>query len=522
MPLSRQLRYEKECRQKWKENAAKKQEKIRQYVEKTRTLKKSRDRWRTKAQKSQQQVRFLEQKVYHLELELFHLKQQLASSTTTSSSEDTTPPSDPDDLDEHSPSPFHHRYSLSTISISVKQVILAGHSYQGASTSISIFSSPSSPHSTTIKSWVERLGLYELQRPKEKRDDWIFIADLTLELGQEKAFVIYGIPYQYWSTHVLSQRRALTYTDGQILALEVTTEATGEWIESILHSLSFQIGTPLQIISDHGSNLKKGIQLFQSYHPRLYYTYDVTHAMANLLEKQLFSDDLFPQFLSDCHHCLLQVQQTEFAFASPPPQRSQCRFFNLDPLLHWARTMLSIPLTLLFQLLPHYPTEHISRRFFEKFSWLFPYQKHIQLWSTLLHMTRSIETIVKTQGLNSSSLFLFHKSLSSLDIPPCLFPFKHQLFNYFYTQLSSHPPYPLLATSDILESLFGRYKYFSKRCPLKELRSLLLTIPLSTVNLTPQFIKDALMTVSNADLSQWVNHTFGQSMLSKRKSLFSF
>ncbi len=525
MPLSRQLRYEKQCRQKWRENAAKKQQKIRQQVQTIRALKKSRDAWKAKVEDLEQKSLLWIRQNQDLHRQVLHLTQQLQALSSNSSNDTIILNDETDDDTDDDHRLFHFRYSISTISVSVSQVISAGHSYRATARSMTLFSpfsELSSPHYTTIKSWVERLGLYELTRPKEKRDDWIFIADLTIELGQEKALVIYGIPHQYWSTHVLSQRRALTYTDGQILALEVTTEATGEWIESVLHSLSFQVGSPLQIVSDHGSNLKKGIQLFQSHHPSLYFTYDVTHAMANLLEKALFSDDLFPQFLSDCHQCLLQVQQTELAFASPPPQRSQCRFFNLDPLLRWARTMISIPLTLFFQLLPHHSTEHISRRFFEKFSWLFPYQKHIQLWSSLLQMTRSLETIVKTQGLNSSSLFLLHKSLSSLHIPPSLFSFQHQLFNYLYTQLSSHPPHPLLATSDVLESLFGRYKHFSQRCPLKELRSLLLTIPLSTVNLTNQFIQEALTTISSSDLSQWVNRTFGQSLLSKRKHLFSF
>lgn len=49
MPLSRQLRYEKQCRQKWRENAAKKQQKIRQQVQTIRALKKSRDAWKAKA-----------------------------------------------------------------------------------------------------------------------------------------------------------------------------------------------------------------------------------------------------------------------------------------------------------------------------------------------------------------------------------------------------------------------------------------------------------------------------------------
>ena len=89
------------------------------------------------------------------------------------------------------------------------------------------------------------------------------------------------------------------------------------------------------------------------------------------------------------------------------------------------------------------------------------------------------------------------------------------------TEIAKAPHHTLLATSDILESIFGRYKYFSQRCPIKELRSLLLTIPLTTIDLTPQFIKDALTTVHSSDLSRWIHDVFGQSALSKRKILFA-
>ncbi len=50
---------------------------------------------------------------------------------------------------------------------------------------------------------------------------------------------------------------------------------------------------------------------------------------------------------------------------------------------------------------------------------------------------------------------------------------------------------------------------------------MLLTIPLATINLTRDVIKKALETVQVMDLSNWVNDVFGQSMLSKRKTLFA-
>ena len=50
---------------------------------------------------------------------------------------------------------------------------------------------------------------------------------------------------------------------------------------------------------------------------------------------------------------------------------------------------------------------------------------------------------------------------------------------------------------------------------------MLLTIPLTTMNLTQDVITKALETVRGADLSQWINDVFGQSMLSKRKTLLA-
>lgn len=73
---------------------------------------------------------------------------------------------------------------------------------------------------------------------------------------------------------------------------------------------------------------------------------------------------------------------------------------------------------------------------------------------------------------------------------------------------------------DVLESIFGSYKHFSSRCPIKELRSMLLTIPLTTVDLTPDFIRQALFSVTSHHLSQWIQQTFGLSLLSKRKFIF--
>ena len=64
----------------------------------------------------------------------------------------------------------------------MEQVIKGGNSYRGVATTMEIFSRsyyPEGPQDNSIRNWVGRIGLYELLRKQEKRDDWIFIIDLT-------------------------------------------------------------------------------------------------------------------------------------------------------------------------------------------------------------------------------------------------------------------------------------------------------------------------------------------------------
>ncbi|MEH2436852.1 MAG: hypothetical protein V7K25_21870 [Nostoc sp.] len=49
------------------------------------------------------------------------------------------------------------------------------------------------PSFSSVRNWLGKSGLYELQREKEYRNDWVFIIDLTVELGKQKCLVILGV-----------------------------------------------------------------------------------------------------------------------------------------------------------------------------------------------------------------------------------------------------------------------------------------------------------------------------------------
>ena len=78
-----------------------------------------------------------------------------------------------------------------------------------------------------------------------------------------------------------------------------------------------------------------------------------------------------------------------------------------------------------------------------------------------------------------------------------------------------------LATSDIIESIFGKYKIFSDSSPCSEINEMILTLLLCTTEFTPDMVLQAMESVQIADVTAWSKEVFGQSMLSKRKVAFS-
>ncbi|QHG20741.1 hypothetical protein GJB62_32595 (plasmid) [Nostoc sp. ATCC 53789] len=292
----------------------------------------------------------------------------------------------------------------------------------------------------------------------------------------------------------------------------------------ILHQLekiTELVGVPVQIVADHSSDLARGIKLYQENHPEIIYTHDVTHAMALLLKYKLDANDRYQSFLQKCHRCRQKLQQTELSFLSPPSQRSQCRYFNVERLTNWAIKLLNSPVETLIQLMPDIEHKLILSKIVEKLAWLADYETDLIHWNQMVTMTRRLETQLKQLGLNSQTLQYFQQNQSDL-VNDSLQYFQQQIFDYVTNECSQiKDKQTFLATSDIIESLFGKYKQFSARCPIKEMGQMLLTICLSTMNLTTTVVKNALESISFFDVEEWLAEVFGQSMLSKRKTLYS-
>ncbi len=235
-----------------------------------------------------------------------------------------------------------HIYPLLLVRLALTWVCAAHSSDRGVAL---IFSSLQGvvvavgPCAETIRLWLLRVGLFLLRRPLPRCSDWVFLVDLTIQLGEHKCLVILGVR--------LSASRSKGYSpaphDVQVLSVAVLTRCNGETVAAHLGTLSKRLGVPVQIVSDHGSDVLAGIRSWkrkQQDHQRVVATYDITHGLAILLKNQLEPDARWSSFVQACQSTRQQLQQTAGSFLKPPSWRSKTRFLNLESHLKWANKML--------------------------------------------------------------------------------------------------------------------------------------------------------------------------------------
>ncbi len=239
-----------------------------------------------------------------------------------------------------SATPVGHRYPSHIILLGIEQIMYGLTSLRGSERNFALFSKffdLSVPCFNSMRSWVFRLGLYLMQEKHEWREDWVFILDHTVELGQKKCLLILGIPEEQLKT----EGYTLQHQDVTVLGIDVVTHSTGEMVADQLEKVAGKVGTPRQILADHGSDIKKGIHLYQEKHPSVIYTYDVTHKMAALLKKELRTDEKWLGFLKQCGKACTGLKQTNLYFLAPPRQRTKARYSNVAPQIQWAQKIIA-------------------------------------------------------------------------------------------------------------------------------------------------------------------------------------
>jgi len=198
-------------------------------------------------------------------------------------------------------------------------VMMAGSSLRSLPRIFEIFQSDPDPHAhlpsaSGARWWLLRIGLYALREPLEQASDWVYIIDHSIQIGTLKLCLIPGI-----RLHDLpSPSRPLRHSDMRLLALIPTEHSNGQIVLEQLENTAKRTGIPREILSDHGSDVKSGGELFVAAHTETTLVYAAAHHGAIVLKRLFQADDRWARFLAQLGQTKSRLQQTPDAFLMSP------------------------------------------------------------------------------------------------------------------------------------------------------------------------------------------------------------
>jgi hypothetical protein len=366
------------------------------------------------------------------------------------------------------------------------------------------------PTHNTVQSWVLRLGLDEIQRTKERADDWILLVDHTLQLGSAKCLLIVGIRQVHWE----QLARPLAHHDLTVFALEPVKKSDGEKVNYQLEAVAEQIGAPLAILSDEGSDIANGTTKFREKHPETQVFNDIAHKAAIFLKRELLGGPNWEAFVKHCGQTQPKVKQTELGHLAPPTQKVKARYMNLGPLIRWGAKMLR----LVEMPVAERPKELDSSRLDERLGWIRDFREALEEWNDLETVKDFVLEYTRVEGYHAAAGEELRQKLKTVARTTPGQRLAAALVE-FVSEQSQHVTRgkSLPASSEVLESLIGKGKRLQGQHSRGGFTKMILGMAASVTRISHDRISEALETIRNVDLLAWCNEKLGPSLTAQRR-----
>ena len=421
--------------------------------------------------------------------------------------------------------PWHHAYSVGVITLSVRLVVCACVGLRCLEKILKLmtplFQLPrSTPSWSSSRLWLLRVGYYKLTREKDIADDWVWIVDFTIQAGDIKCLTIVGVRLS-WLENEKHERQdqALSHEDVEPIELVPVRQSNGEIVYQHLEAAKKKTGVPRQIIADWGSDVKAGIHKFIDQHPQTDYIYDVKHFTAGILECEFKDDLMWTEFTKWASQTKSELHQTALSYLEPPNQRAKSRYMNMDILVAWGGKVLAF----LDRIEIHIKTQSELAAIQQKLDWIRQFGDDLAQWHEILDLVEKTEAYVRTNGFFSGC----DKDLRGLlrlspNATARTIRIRWALIEYVLdASLKAKPGERLLGSSEVIESIFGKFKYMQREHEKGSLTGLVLAIPAMVSQTTQDVVQRALETVPIHEVCRWVKEKFGKSPHAKRKEAFS-
>jgi hypothetical protein len=410
-----------------------------------------------------------------------------------------------------------HQYSVAQVLVGISLVVSAATSLRGAGRAVAVIQEcmgwvPESPSWSSIRLWLLRVGYYKLTRAKEQAEDWVWIVDHVVQMGQEKCLLIVGIRL----SAVPAAGGYLTQTDVEPIAICPVTQSNGEIVYQQLEEARKQTGVPREILSDQGSDLHKGIRQFCQAHPETCSVYDIKHKVAAVLKRELGAERAWQEFSTRATQTIPRVQQTALAALAPPRQRRKARYMNVGELVAWGGRVLP------YLDADGSPPQGWDRQRVEQaVGWVRQYRQELEQWRQLVEVGMVVEQFVKTQGLATGGALQLQQRLAGVGTLPRTQHLGAELLEFVTEEgAKAKAGERLVGSSEVIESIFGKWKRLEGEHPRSGLTGLVLALAAIVSPTTADVIREALESIPTKTVLTWCRGKLGKTLQAMRRTLF--
>ncbi len=423
--------------------------------------------------------------------------------------------------------PKNYSYSVKLIKSTLLWVFEGAISLRAASKAAqitSIFFDFPTPSYTIISEWAKKIGFYIYNSPKDKNINRVWIVDFSIQFGQDKLMLILGVDIakiNEWKKQIDDDndkkiKFEVNYKNVEVLHMVVVKSTSYEIVLNELTKTGNKCSLPLFILSDEGSDLAKGIRIFIENNPGIQHMNDISHKLSNILKALLEKDAVWKNFCQTLTLMKQKLKLSDIAEMCPPKFRQKVRFLNIREPIKWAVKMLDLDLKILTAKQRVNFKEYIKKPLEE-------FREEIINWNEHIEIVTLVETEIKHKGLTrgngreiqSTSDILANeaKGLKKSVV-------QDQIFKFIKEQEAKLlPGQTLLGSTDVEESMFGKWKSIVHEDSMAGITEMILVLPLLTVSLTDELIINALEATSAQKINGWKEKTLGKTMYAKRRRI---
>ena len=414
--------------------------------------------------------------------------------------------------------PASHGYDRNTICLFLR-LVMSGVSLRGVPRVLALIAEALGlpldiPHWTTGRLWLMRLGHAMLTMPLKAAEDWAWLADHSVQIGQEKGLAILGIRL----CDLPPQGECLEAKHLHLVAWIPRKSWTRREVDEALEQATRRTGVPRVIVDDHGVDLAGGVKFFQERHPRTVEIYDLKHKAACLLKHRLEKEPHWQAFQRQIGQTRCAVQQTEMAFLAPPAPKPKARFMNLQSQLAWAEGVLDI--------LREPPAEVRQwvrpERLQEKLGWLKGFTAAVAEWSEWQQVMNTSVAFVNRQGVYRGAAKELRRKLPRKLRHSSSAALAKELVKFVAGQarcarLGERFP----GSTEVLESCFGKMKVLEKQQSQGGFSGFMVSFGAMLAKTTTTAVTAAMKHSRTQDVYQWCKDHLGTTLFGQRKLAFA-